>query len=197
MKYFKFIAIMLLSTMALTADAAKPRAAQKWVNSLEWANGWNVAPDKSVNVVEFADQYARNKELWDAMFRFLAENDLDTLAIGRHQIVEGRCWADISEYTPKLLENSKFESHKKFVDLQYVLRGNEMMGLPKGDVEVKMEYNDKRDVAFWTSNEINFYPATPDTFFLFFPSDKHMPSVQADGDVMQSRKICIKIEYVD
>lgn len=47
--------------------------AQKWVDSREWANGWNANADKSIDAVEFATQYKLNKPLWDKLFKYLAE----------------------------------------------------------------------------------------------------------------------------
>ena len=38
-----------------------PAEAQAWVESREWANGWNINTDSTVNAVEFANQYAANK----------------------------------------------------------------------------------------------------------------------------------------
>lgn len=49
--------------------------AKKWMKSAVWSNGWTVSPHKSVNAVEFACQYHKNKDVWDAAFRFLAEHD--------------------------------------------------------------------------------------------------------------------------
>lgn len=168
--------------------------AKKWMKSNVWTNGWNISPHKSVNATEFADQYHKNKEVWDAAFRFLAGNDLEQLSVGEHIICEGRCWATVSEYTPKEEEKGNIESHRRFIDLQYTLRGNEKMGLAK-EAEVRQEYNSKRDVAFYTSTKIKYYPATADCFFLFFPSDIHQPSVRNKGELTDSRKIVIKIEY--
>ena len=37
-----------------------PAEAKAWVDSREWANGWDVNADASVNAVEFATQYAAN-----------------------------------------------------------------------------------------------------------------------------------------
>ena len=75
--------------------------AKKWMKSAVWSNGWTVSPHKSVNAVEFACQYHKNKDVWDAAFRFLAEHDLEALSIGNHVILEGKCWATVSEYIPK------------------------------------------------------------------------------------------------
>ena len=47
--------------------------AQEWVDSREWANGWSVNADKSIDALEFATQYRLNKPLWDKLFKFLAE----------------------------------------------------------------------------------------------------------------------------
>ncbi|MBD5197644.1 MAG: DUF386 domain-containing protein [Bacteroidales bacterium] len=181
---------MALSAQIMTDDS------KKWVEERSWANGWDVAPDKSINSDEFFTQYTKNKELWDAMFKFLSANDLKQIDLGEHQIVPGRCWAIVSEYTPKTTDKGNIESHKKFIDLQYVMHGNEKMGLADS-VTVKKEYNPDRDVAFWNSDDVRYFNATPESFFLFFPCDIHQPSVQADGDVMQSRKVVIKIEYKD
>jgi biofilm protein TabA len=78
--------------------------AKKWMKSAVWSNGWTVSPHKSVNAVEFACQYHKNKDVWDAAFRFLAEHDLEALSIGNHVILEGKCWATVSEYIPKEVE---------------------------------------------------------------------------------------------
>lgn len=168
--------------------------ARKWVESGVWQNGFSVLPDMSVNVEEFYSQYSKNRELWEAMFKFLAETDLKNLPVGNHDIVKDRCWITVSEYLPRMSENVKVESHRKFIDLQYTLKGNEMMGLARNP-EVLMEYNEKRDVAFWTSDDITYYKAGPETFFLFFPSDLHQPSVRDDGAEEMSRKVVVKIEY--
>lgn len=121
--------------------------AKKWMKSAVWSNGWTVSPHKSVNAVEFACQYHKNKDVWDAAFRFLAEHDLEALSIGNHVILEGKCWATVSEYIPKEVEKGNIESHLRFVDLQYVLWGNEKMGLAS-DVEVRQAYNSKKGCCF-------------------------------------------------
>lgn len=170
--------------------------AKKWMKSEAWSNGWTVSPHKSVNAVEFASQYHKNKDVWDAAFRFLAEHDLEALPIGNHVILEGKCWVTVSEYIPKEVEKGNIESHLRFVDLQYVLWGNEKMGLAS-DAEVRQEYNSQRDVAFYNSSRIKYYPADAGSFFLFFPSDIHQPSVRGKGELVKSRKIVLKIEYID
>ena len=64
-------------TYTRPTDKSAQKAAARWVKKGEWRNGFTAAkPDKSVNLVEFQSQYAKNKQQWDAMFRWLAETDL-------------------------------------------------------------------------------------------------------------------------
>ncbi len=167
------------------------KEAAEWMAKKDWSNGFNVAPDKSVNAKEFMQQYNKNKALWDKVFKFLATTDLKNLPVGTTDIEKGRAWVTVSEYVPRTADKVRAESHRKFIDLQYTLWGNEKMGLAH-DVEVLNEYNEGRDVAFWKT--VDYFKAGPDSFFLFFPSDLHMPSV-LDGEPVKSKKIVVKIEY--
>ncbi len=169
--------------------------AKAWVESRQWANGWNVEADASVNPVEFANQYAANKELWDKLFAFLRDADLATLPVGKHNIVEGRVWVNMLEYTPKDASNTKIEAHKDFIDLQYTVEGNELMGVA-GHVIPLGEYDPVKDkINFTTDEPIAYTPASPDRFFLYFPCDMHQPSVAASDPAVPSRKVVGKIEY--
>ena len=176
--------------MNISAEEAKA-----WVESRAWANGWSVSADASVDAVEFATQYARNKELWDKLFAYLATADLDSLEAGKIELVPGRLGLTVLEYTPKDAENTKIESHKRFIDLQYTFQGNELMGVA-GAVTPSNEYDPVKDRTNWvTSEPVTYSPAAPDRFFLYFPKDMHQPSVKADGPAEPSRKIVGKIEY--
>lgn len=200
---FKYILLLLALFCSMGAFAQNDckskecKQAKKWMQKKEWANGFKAAPDKSVNPVEFKAQYQKNKALWDKVFTFLATNDLNSLPNGTTDIEKGRAWVTVSEYTPRTADKVKVESHRKFIDLQYTLTGNEKMGLARDEQPgVLMDYNDKREVAFWTSDKIDYYKAGPETFFLFFPADLHQPSV-LDGEPVKSKKIVVKIEYAN
>lgn len=172
-----------------------PAEAKAWVESREWANGWNVNADASVNPVEFATQYAANKELWDKLFAFLRDTDLNALPAGKHSIVDGRVWVNMLEYTPKDAANTKIEAHKDFIDLQYTFQGKERMGVA-GHVIPIGEYDPVKDkINFTTDEPIEYSTAAPDRFFLYFPCDMHQPSVADSDPAEPSRKVVGKIEY--
>lgn len=170
--------------------------APEWVASREWSNGWNVNPDASINASEFKTQYKANKPLWDALFSFLRDTDLNTIAAGKHDIIPGKVWVNILEYTPKDAANTKIESHENFIDLQYTFVGNELMGVAKGKVIPTGPYDPVKDKTnYTTEEEIEYSPAPADRFFLYFPSDMHQPSVAASENPGPSRKVVGKIAY--
>lgn len=169
--------------------------ADEWIKSREWANGLQLVTDESVNAEEFATQYAANKSLWDTLFAWIRDNDVTALDIGRYDLVPGRLWINVNEYIPLKAEDAKIESHRKFIDLQYIFAGEEFLGLvDKATPEAP--YDEDNDRTFFTPDEdVVYHRSDPTRFFLFFPTDKHQPSVRTCENPGMIRKIVVKIEY--
>ena len=168
--------------------------AKKWFKKKEWLGGLQLQPHKSVNALEFARQYQLHKIYWDKAFAFLKEHDLQTLATGRHPIDGDNVYATVTETPTKNFDSTRWESHQKYIDLQYVIRGDEKIGVsPITKLSVTKTYDAARDVANY-SGDGKFYTAVPGSFFLFFPSDGHRPSISTGGN-KANKKIVIKILY--
>ena len=45
----------------------------KWFAKGQWAEGWTITPDASINKRELAVLYFKNKERWAKAFKFLKE----------------------------------------------------------------------------------------------------------------------------
>ncbi|MEO7490410.1 MAG: YhcH/YjgK/YiaL family protein, partial [Ferruginibacter sp.] len=90
----------------------------------------------------------------------------------------------------KKMEDAKWESHKKYIDLQYIIKGKEIIGVAdasKATVTKPYTPDAMNYIADGT-----YYTTDSGTFFLFFPNDAHRPVIKADGyDVV--KKIVIKI----
>jgi YhcH/YjgK/YiaL family protein len=61
--------------------------------------------------------------------QFLAKTDLASLAPGRHELDGKRLFALVSDYTPKPLAECRWEAHRRYLDLQYLVSGIERMGV--------------------------------------------------------------------
>jgi YhcH/YjgK/YiaL family protein len=166
-----------------------------WFEKGDWLNGWTILPDASINRKEFAVSYFRNKERWDKAFNFLKGSDLSKLEIRRFDIDGDNLYATVSEYLTKNIENARFEAHQKYIDIQYVISGSEMMGVTPISMkkEVLGPYDATKDIEFMTVTQNSELKATPDRFFIFFPSDAHRPSLK-DGENSQVHKVVVKVK---
>jgi YhcH/YjgK/YiaL family protein len=168
------------------------KQAKKWFNQKAWLNGATLTPHKSINQQEFARQYQVNKTYWDEAFTFLKEHNLDTMSKGKYPIDGDNVYATITEDPSKDFDKTNWESHRRYIDLQCIITGEEKMGVwPVAKATVTKEYDEKKDVANYSA-EGKFYAGTPRTFFLFFPSDAHRPNITPGGNKVV-KKIVIKI----
>lgn len=199
MKTLKIAALLFLFSAAIAAiaqtdSASKAKAANKWVKSHEWSKALKIKPDASINSVEFMKQYESNKTLWDKAFAFLGNSKLSTMAPGKYPIDGDNAFAIISAGPPKKLEDVKWESHRKYIDLQYVISGKVKIGMaPVAKATVTEPYADSRDAANYNVDG-KYLTATPKEFFLFFPQDAHRPDIKVDG-ADSLKKLVIKIKY--
>jgi len=193
---------LMLSTSIFAQKSNDPwtkKKANQWFNKGAWAGDMTLKVDKSVNVVDFARQYHQNKAAWDLVFNWLAKNDPTTFPVGKYVLDSTNVTLTITDApSVRPFDQTKWEAHCQKVDLQYIARGAEKMGIaPVSGAKVIMQYDLKKDVGFYQPNEkkAKYIVAKPGTFLLFFPSDAHRPNIQVEGcDTV--RKIVFKIRVV-
>ncbi len=190
------VAIIAFGKISHAQEAFTSKTAHKWVKTGAWKNGLKLNLHPSTNELEFAKQYQANKAVWDKAFTFLREQDLEKLAPGKYPIDGDNAYASITEAPSKEFEQSGWESHKNYIDLQYVIRGEEKIGVtPIENATVTSPYDAAKDGAKY-SGDGKYYIATPKEFFLFFPTDVHRPNIKVDGyDVV--KKLVIKIRVAN
>lgn len=195
---FIVIFIMMITGTACNEKNKNPEKwtddeISSWFNKKEWLSGWNVLPDASISKRTFAVLYHKNPRHWDQAFHFLKSANLKELPLGIQELEGKHLFVNVQEYYGKAKSEALFESHKKYIDIQYVIEGEEIIGLTSIDkAKVKEQYNEDKDIAFYDSDEMEYRKATPENFFLFFPDDVHQPSITA-GDSIQIKKIVVKI----
>jgi YhcH/YjgK/YiaL family protein len=168
---------------------------EKWFSKNDWSEGWKVSPDASVNKREFAISYFKNKPRWEKAFRFLKNNDLSKLELKRYDIDGDNLFATVSEYVTKNDEAANLEAHRKYIDIQYVISGKEIMNIaPISTVkDLITPYDETKDIEFVTVAKKVNYLASQDNFFIFFPDDAHRPGLKVEVN-SPVRKIVIKLK---
>lgn len=192
---------MLSTTLSAqkVSDPWTKKTATQWFKKGTWAGAMTLKADKSVNVVDFARQYHQNQPAWDLVFDWLAKNDPATFPVGKYVLDSLNVLLTITDApSVRPFEQTKWEAHCQKVDLQYIARGAEKMGItPVSGAKVVMQYDSKKDVGFYQPNEkkAKYIVAQPGTFLLFFPSDAHRPNIRVEGcDTV--RKVVFKIRVV-
>ena len=167
----------------------------EWYNKKEWLNGLQLTPHESINQEEFSRQYHANKIWWDEAFNFLKTHDLPNLDTGKYIIDTGNVFATVSELNPKNKDEVKWEAHRNFNDLQYIIKGKAEMGIASSsspNAVVTMPYDPKTDNENFTVTGEKYYDAEPGTFFIFSPKEMHRPAFKVDG-YDNIKKIVIKV----
>ncbi len=193
-KKLLFTLLVLVSfgfTFNVSAQTKKEN--ERWFKNQEWLGGLKLQPHSSVDVQEFAKQYHANQKYFDEAFAFMKNHDLNKLAPGNYPIDGQNVYAIVTYDSTKDFDKSKWESHKKYIDLQYVISGEEKIGVaPVSGLTVTEPYSDKKDIAHY-SGPGKLYDAKPGTFFLFFPGTGHRPGITTNNN-QRDRKIVIKIK---
>lgn len=196
LQYTFFMLVFSLFTLSgYSQQNNKPMTkeqAVQWVKTGAWKNGLDKKVHPSVNAVLFAEQYNKNKAVWDKAFVFLNRKDLATLAPGKYPIDGDKVYATVGEFVTKDMDSTKWESHRKYIDLQYMITGKEKIGVASvAGAKVTAAYDDAHDIAHYETNG-HFYVAEPGTFFLFFPTDAHRPDLKEKTND-HVKKLVIKI----
>jgi len=194
MKYSTITCALILVIANASVYAQQKKISEKqvaiWANKKEWANGLALNLHPSVNKDSFYVAYRRNQNAWDAAFAFLKNVNLEELRPGKYPIIGEQVFASVTEAPSHNKDSVKWESHKNYVDLQYIIRGKEMIGVADtSKATITKPYSP--DAINYTADG-KYYITEPDKFFLFFPNDAHRPTIKVDGyDVV--KKIVIKI----
>lgn len=158
----------------------------------------SIKPHSSINIEEFKRQYLKNKVYWDEAFKFMKENDLKNLKPGNFVIDSGNVYGFVALTSPKPKDSVKWEAHRKFNDLQYVIFGKADMGVaPISDSingEIILSYNSRTDNEnFSLGSRGKYYTADSSVFFIFSPQEIHRPAFKKEGyDTI--KKIVIKVK---
>ena len=195
MRKYIFTVIILCGLLSVTLYAGNSQKKQIKMVSVKnnsIVSAFAVKSDNSIDLKRFAEHYALHPERWNDAFRFLSEQNLKELPLGRIDISDD-VYAAVSEYTTKDSEDALFESHKKYIDLQYIISGQEYIGLTNDhNIPVSSPYNAEKDIAFYNYSGGKMLKATPVSYFIFFPEDYHRPCIKIDEKSIV-KKIVIKI----
>lgn len=114
-----------------------------------------------------------------AALAWLATTDLAALAPGRYELDGSNLYVLMQGYDSKDPAQGKWEAHRRYIDIQYVVSGTEQMGYAEISTLQAGEYNAEKDFLF-LQGQGSMLTCRPGTFVIFYPQDAHMPSLAID-----------------
>lgn len=125
-------------------------------------------------------------------FEFILNTDLVTIEPGKYEIDNDAIFAIVQEYDTKEEQDSVLEGHHKYIDIQYVIQGVELMGFTPLTNQEVVEENLEKDYTFY-KGETSMFRVEEGMFTLFFPEDLHRPGVKA-GQISKVKKVVVKVK---
>lgn len=138
-----------------------------------------------------SSRYAALHPLFQRAFNSIRDTDFFALAPGRYPIVGDDLIAIVEQVLAKTKEVARLEAHRRYIDIQLVLEGDETMGWkPLADcLNPVSEHSEERDIRFFLDAPASYVPVPPDHFCIFFPEDAHAPLI-GSGNI---RKVIFKV----
>ena len=185
------------SHKSVSPDQWSDSALNDWIDKGEWKEGWGAIPDETVDQRTFAEYYFQQPERWKKAFQFLKEQNLMELPAGRYELNGTNLFVNVDEYISKDEADARFEAHRKYADIQFVVSGEERIGVvPLNETKSLIPYDNDKDIMFLESEFNHYRVANSERFFIFFPEDAHRPGVKM-GENSNVRKIVVKVRIMD
>lgn len=124
------------------------------------------------------------QEKLDKAVAFLKNLNIEELETGKYEVDEDFYYS-VQEYETKAVEDCKFESHRKYADIQMIVRGKEAIDIaPVSSCTVKTEYSEEKDVMFWNDAEtMARMELTEGSYAIYLPDVAHKPGIAAGPSV--------------
>ena len=129
----------------------------------------------------FPKSFARLREL-------VLQTDLPE---GRVDIEGDDIFAVVMKGFGKPREDARMETHRRYIDIQYIVEGEDLMGwMPLAESRAPLGYDDKKDVEFYKDRPACWLNVRQGQFVVFFPADVHAPTA---NEGQPFTKIVVKV----
>ena len=146
-----------------------------------------------LDTLDQSKKYNGLHPLFSKAFEFLHETNFEELALGKHELVKDQLFAIFMEYDTKESTDGTLEAHKKFIDIQAVIAGQEVMEVSKLGIHATTKpYNPENDLEFFEGEGQTKLLVDEGQFAVFFPEDVHKPNIKVDHPQIV-KKVVMKV----
>ncbi len=105
--------------------------------------------------------------------------------------------ARVMSYSTKDISEAIFEAHKRYIDIQFTLSGEEGIGwIPEVMAQLHKDYDPENDVGFYRvdTSKINIIKNVPGQFMVLFPGEVHGAGIWLNNTIKSVKKAVVKID---
>ena len=147
-------------------------------------------------IIDKIENVSLYKNIPEVAVNFIKSLKNKTPELGKH-VLSDSVYANVEIYETKLLKSGKFEAHKKYIDIQILLKGEEQIFVaPQKELTVSEAYDSTRDIEFYLDDLSNSEIVQLDgtNFVMLFPHEAHAPQVSIDDNCEKVLKVVVKIK---
>jgi biofilm protein TabA len=130
---------------------------------------------------------------------YIKRTDFSRMEKGKYEIDGTKIYAMVQEYRTAPKDSRPPEAHLKYIDIQYVLEGTDVIGfgLPDAANEIEEDLSVQKDCVFFKNvkDEMDLV-LTPGMYAIFFPDEVHRPNCQYRVSE-KLRKVVVKVELLE
>jgi biofilm protein TabA len=128
-------------------------------------------------------------------FKFLERSDLAALPMGKHEILGDSVYALAMKSPSRAPEAGQFESHREYIDIQYLVSGEEIIGVAAiEELQVVTPYDAAKDIVFYAvPGSYQELEIRSGHFAVLFPGEGHLPMCHSHGP-HELHKVVVKVK---
>jgi biofilm protein TabA len=131
--------------------------------------------DKLENAKNYLSLHPKFKDA----FQFLNKPDIKDFIFQSYELDGKNLYALLSNKQGKKKEEARLETHRKYIDIQFLIDGEEQIGWKafKDCIKIDKVYSEENDIEFFEDISQTYLNLTPGSFAIFFPEDAHAPMI--------------------
>ncbi|UKJ06109.1 YhcH/YjgK/YiaL family protein [Solitalea lacus] len=140
-----------------------------------------------------AERYYPLGDLFIKGFNYLVNTDFSNIETGKYEIEGEKLFAIVNEYETIDAANEKMEAHRKYIDIQFWISGEELVGHDiLTNQPIFKEYDEEKDFLLAANQPKYFTLMQSGMFAIYFPSDLHMPCIKNEKST-HVKKVVLKV----
>ncbi len=140
--------------------------------------------------IENYNKFPKVNNRFEKALDFIFAHKNGDLNVGKYDVCEG-VFVNVQEYETRPASEKTFESHRKYIDLFYIVSGEELVEWNDISEMTFDHYDEGKDRCYITGAGMNI-PLKEGYFMVLFPEDAHKPSVQLN-ESEHVKKYVVKI----